>query len=185
LLDTPYDALDRKNEMLPIAVITKAVFSLYANNTATGIRNVDPAMIKAAHILGASEMRILFRVILPNAAPQIFSGLRLSSGMAWRTVLAAEMVTIPTGIGALIMKAESLIRVDIILSCLLVLSIFCLIFEKMLNIWEKNGWVNGAGMPEIKLVNVSNHICHEINLTVRDGEYFVIVGETGPVRLLF
>jgi ABC-type sugar transport system ATPase subunit len=34
-------------------------------------------------------------------------------------------------------------------------------------------------MPEIKLVNVSNHICREINLTIRDSEYFVIVGETG------
>ncbi len=34
-------------------------------------------------------------------------------------------------------------------------------------------------MPEIKLVNVSNHVCREINLTIRDGEYFVIVGETG------
>ncbi|NLA76109.1 MAG: ATP-binding cassette domain-containing protein, partial [Deltaproteobacteria bacterium] len=34
-------------------------------------------------------------------------------------------------------------------------------------------------MPEIKLVNVSNHVCNKINLTIRDGEYFVIVGETG------
>ncbi len=133
------------NEMLPIAVITISSFFPVCYNTAAGIRNVDPAIIKAAHILGASEMRILFRVILPNAAPQIFSGLRLSSGMAWRTVLAAEMVAIPTGIGALIMKAESLVRVDIILSCLLVLSLFCLIFEKILNILEKK-WLGKWGI---------------------------------------
>jgi ABC-type nitrate/sulfonate/bicarbonate transport system permease component len=132
------------NEMLPIAVITISSFFPVCYNTVTGIRNVDPAMIKAAHILGASEMRILFRVILPNAAPQIFAGLRLSSGMAWRTVLAAEMVAIPTGIGSLIMNAESLVRVDIILSCLFILSLFCLVFEKILNLLEKK-WLGKWG----------------------------------------
>ncbi len=126
------------NEMLPITVITISAFFPVCYNTASGVRNVDKMMVKAAQLLGASEKRILFEVILPNAAPQIFAGLRLSSGMAWRTVLAAEMVAIPTGIGALIMKAESLIRVDIILSCLFVLSIFCLIFEKLLDAVEKN-----------------------------------------------
>ncbi|XPS83394.1 nitrate/sulfonate/taurine/bicarbonate ABC transporter, permease protein [Desulfosarcina variabilis str. Montpellier] len=134
------------NEMLPVAIITVGAFFPTCYNTAAGIRNVDRGMIKAAHILGASEKRILFEVILPNAAPHLFSGLRLSSGMAWRTVLAAEMVAIPTGIGALIMKAESLVRVDIIMSCLVVLSFLCLIFEKILNLMERRWtgkWSNG------------------------------------------
>lgn len=135
------------NEMLPITVITISAFFPVCYNTASGVRNVDRMMVKAAHLLGASERRILFEVILPNAAPQIFAGLRLSSGMAWRTVLAAEMVAIPTGIGALIMKAESLVRVDIIMSCLFVLSILCLVFEKLLDAVEKNWlgkWSNCA-----------------------------------------
>ena len=50
--------------------------------------------------------------------------------MAWRTVIAAEMVAIPTGIGALLMKAESLMRIDIIIVCLTVLAVMCLAFEK-------------------------------------------------------
>jgi ABC-type nitrate/sulfonate/bicarbonate transport system permease component len=128
------------NEMLPIMVITISAFFPVCYNTASGIRNVDQMIVKAAHMLGASEKRILFEVILPNAAPQVFAGLRLSSGMAWRTVLAAEMVAIPTGIGALIMKGESLVRIDIILSCLFVLSILCLIFEKILDALEEK-WV--------------------------------------------
>ena len=128
------------NEMLPIMVITISAFFPVCYNTASGVRNVDRMTVKAAHMLGASEKRILFEVILPNAAPQVFAGLRLSSGMAWRTVLAAEMVAIPTGVGALIMKGESLVRVDIILSCLFVLSILCLIFEKILEALEEK-WV--------------------------------------------
>lgn len=133
------------NEMLPIAIISTGVFFPLCYNTATGIRSVDQGMIKAAHILGASEMRILFEVILPNAASQIFTGLKLSSGMSWRTVLAAEMVAIPTGIGALIMKAESLVRVDIIMSSLVVLSLMCLFFEKILGVVEKSWIGNWSG----------------------------------------
>ena len=94
-------------------------------------------MIRAAHILGASDIKILFTIIFPVAAPHIFAGLKLSSGMAWRVVIAAEMVAIPTGIGALLMKAESLIRVDMIMACLVILSIMCLLFEKSFSFMEK------------------------------------------------
>lgn len=135
------------NETLPVAIISIGVFFPLCYNTAAGIRSVDPKMIRAAHILGASEKRILFQVILPNAAPQIFTGLKLSSGMSWRMVLAAEMVAIPTGLGALIMKAESLIRVDIIIGSLIVLSLMCLSFEIILGLIEKKligDWTNNA-----------------------------------------
>jgi NitT/TauT family transport system permease protein len=69
-------------------------------------------------------------VVIPLAMPNIFTGLRLEAGMAWRVIIAAEMVAIPTGIGALMMKAESLIRMDIIIVCLIVLAVMCLSFEK-------------------------------------------------------
>lgn len=63
--------------------------------------------------------------------------------MAWRVIIAAEMVAIPTGIGALMMKAESLIRIDIIIVCLIVLGLKCLSFEKLFAFLEKkltNRW---------------------------------------------
>lgn len=73
---------------------------------------------------------ILTTVVMPLALPNIFTGLRLEAGMAWRVIIAAEMVAIPTGIGALMVKAESLIRIDIIIVCLIVLSLMCFSFEK-------------------------------------------------------
>lgn len=51
--------------------------------------------------------------------------------MAWRVIIAAEMVAIPTGIGALLMRAESLIRIDLIIVCLMVLSVMCFSFERL------------------------------------------------------
>jgi len=118
------------NEMLPIAIIFICSFFPICYNTATGVRSVDRNFIQAARTLGASEFRILATVVLPLAIPNIFTGLRLESGMAWRVIIAAEMVAIPTGIGALLMKAESLIRVDIIIVCLMVLSVMCFSFER-------------------------------------------------------
>jgi NitT/TauT family transport system permease protein len=118
------------NEMLPITIIFICSFFPVLYNTVTGIRNVDRDYIQVARTLGASDVKILATVVMPLALPNIFTGLRLEAGMAWRVIIAAEMVAIPTGIGALMMKAESLIRIDIIIVCLIVLSVMCLAFEK-------------------------------------------------------
>jgi NitT/TauT family transport system permease protein len=124
------------NEMLPIAIIFICSFFPVLYNTVTGIRNVDKDYIQVARTLGASDARILATVVMPLALPNIFTGLRLEAGMAWRVIIAAEMVAIPTGIGALLMKAESLIRIDIIIVCLIVLAVMCLTFEKFFQYME-------------------------------------------------
>jgi len=130
-------------EILPITIIFICSFFPILYNTATGIRTVDKSYIRVARTLGASDMKILITVVIPLALPNIFTGLKLESGMAWRVIIAAEMVAIPTGIGALMMKAESLIRIDIIIVCLIVLGIMCLSFEKFFAFLEKkltNRW---------------------------------------------
>jgi len=118
------------NEMLPIAIVFIASFFPVLYNTVTGIRNVDKEYIQVARTLGASDARILATVVMPLALPNIFTGLRLNAGMAWRVIIAAEMVAIPTGIGALMMRSQSLIRIDIIIVCLIVLAVMCLVFER-------------------------------------------------------
>lgn len=118
-------------EMLPILIVFICSFFPILYNTVTGIRGVSRDFIKAARTLGASDTRILMTVILPIALPNIFTGLRLEAGMAWRVIIAAEMVAIPTGIGALMMKAESLMRIDIIIVCLMILSVVCFSVEKL------------------------------------------------------
>ncbi|MCR4393911.1 MAG: ABC transporter permease [Dehalococcoidales bacterium] len=136
------------NEMLPVMLIFICSFFPILYNTITGIKNVDRDYIKAARSLGASDFQLLTTVVIPLALPNIFTGLRLEAGMAWRVVIAAEMVAIPTGIGALLMKAESLIRVDIIIVCLIVLAIMCLIFEKLFGFLEMkltSRWKRYAG----------------------------------------
>jgi len=124
------------NELLPIAIIFICSFFPVCYNTASGVRNVDQRFIDVGRTLGASELRVLMTVVIPLALPTIFTGLRLEAGMAWRVIIAAEMVAIPTGIGALLMKAESLMRIDIIIVCLIVLSVMCFLFEQFFRYLE-------------------------------------------------
>ena len=118
------------SEILPIMIIFICSFFPVLYNTTTGIRGVKKDLIKASQSLGASNWKTLTTVVVPLALPNIFTGLRLEAGMAWRVIIAAEMVAIPTGIGALLMRAESLMRIDIIIVCLIVLAVMCFSFEK-------------------------------------------------------
>lgn len=125
------------SEALPIVLIFVSSFFPVLYNTITGIKTVPKDYIRVAETLGASRYRVLTTVILPLALPNIFTGLRLTTGMAWRVIIAAEMVAIPTGIGALLMKAQNLIRIDIIIVCLVILSIMCLTFERFFLFMER------------------------------------------------
>lgn len=124
-------------EILPITIIFICSFFPVLYNTITGIKTVNRDFITVAETLGASKFKILTTVILPLALPNIFTGLRLEAGMAWRVIIAAEMIAIPTGIGALLMKAESLLRIDIIIVCLMVLSVMCFSFERLFLFMER------------------------------------------------
>lgn len=118
------------NEVLPITIIFIASFFPVLYNTITGIKSVNKAYIQVARTLGASDMKILTTVVIPLALPNIFTGLRLNAGMAWRVLIAAEMIAIPTGIGALMLTAQSLIRIDIIIVSLIVLAAMTFSFER-------------------------------------------------------
>ncbi len=124
-------------EVLPIAIVFICSFFPILYNTVTGVKNVDKNYVYVARTLGASDIEIITTVVIPLALPNIFTGLRLEAGMAWRVIIAAEMVAIPTGIGALMMRAESLLRMDIIIVCLIILGAMCLFFEKFFAFLEK------------------------------------------------
>ena len=130
-------------EVLPIAIVFICSFFPILYNTVTGIKNVDKSYIQVARTFGASDIEIITTVVIPLALPNIFTGLRLEAVMAWRVIIAAEMVAIPTGIGALMMRAESLLRMDIIIVCLIILGGMCLFFEKFFAFLERkatNRW---------------------------------------------
>jgi len=78
--------------------------SFYATtlNTMLGVQSIDPTYIRAAQCLGAGDRQIFFHVILPGSLKYIFSGLQLSIGVAWFSLVAAEMISGEYGLGYLI-----------------------------------------------------------------------------------
>lgn len=69
-------------------------------NTIHGVKSTDIRLIDAAKTLGASEYKIVTKVIIPSAFPSIIAGLRIGLGVGWMAIVAAEMVIrSPVGLG--------------------------------------------------------------------------------------
>jgi NitT/TauT family transport system permease protein len=81
-----------------------------------GARQTNPILVRAARMLGAPDLMILWRVVVPSALPTIFVGLRLGVGVAWTAVVIAEMVSVKTGLGYVLWDAYYLGRMDIVIA---------------------------------------------------------------------
>jgi nitrate/nitrite transport system permease protein len=68
-------------------------------NTALGVKNVNEDYLNVAKVLRFTPLERIFQIILPVAVPYIFTGMRLSLGIAWLVIVAAEMLTGGIGIG--------------------------------------------------------------------------------------
>ena len=88
-----------------VFVIWLAAFVPSWVNTLTGVRQVDPVLLAAARVHGASSRQVLTEVIVPGALPYIFTGLRLSLQASWTTLVAAELVGAFVGLGQVLIVA--------------------------------------------------------------------------------
>ena len=79
-------------------------------NTLHGMANVDPVLVRAARSLGAKEAAVFREVYLPASLPQIFTGLTIGMGVAWVSLIAAEMISGQFGIGYFTWEAYSLVQ---------------------------------------------------------------------------
>ncbi len=84
-----------------ISAITVALCSLWATliNTALGVASVNSDYINVAKVLQLSPMKKTFKVVLPATLPLIFTGLRISLGVGWMVLIAAEMLAQNPGLG--------------------------------------------------------------------------------------
>jgi len=95
-------------------VALAAFFPIYLN-TAAGARQVNPLLYQAGAMMGVGRLRGVFDILLPAAMPQIISGLRLGLGISWAYLVLGELTGVPNGLGAVIMDARMLGRIDIII----------------------------------------------------------------------
>lgn len=93
----------------PIIFLTfLASFYATALNTMLGVRSIDPSLLRAAKCLGARPSTMFWRIVLPGTLPAIFGGLQVSLGVAWFSLVAAEMVSGEYGLGFIINTGYSM-----------------------------------------------------------------------------
>jgi nitrate/nitrite transport system permease protein len=86
-------------------------------NTAVGVRNIPEDYRNVARVLQLSQREFFFKIMIPAAAPYIFTGLRIGVGLSWLAIVAAEMLIGGVGIGFFIWDAWNSSRIsDIILA---------------------------------------------------------------------
>jgi ABC-type nitrate/sulfonate/bicarbonate transport system permease component len=87
-----------------------ASFFATALNTMLGVQSIDESYIRAAYCLGAKRSQVFRHVVVPGALPFIFTGLQISIGVAWFSLVAAEMVSGQYGLGYVINTSYMMVR---------------------------------------------------------------------------
>lgn len=96
-------------------IIFLAIFFPILLNAISGVKSIEPNLIRAARCLGANEWDILYRVVLKAALPQIVTGIRIGLGVGWMALVAAELVGATSGLGFLINDARTVLRTDYVI----------------------------------------------------------------------
>jgi len=88
-----------------------------------GVSGVNISKVHAAYSLGASKKQVLWRVIVPNSLPEIFTGARVAMGVCWGTVVAAELVAADRGAGMMIVNASKFQLTDIVIMGIILIGV--------------------------------------------------------------
>ena len=103
----------------PAAVFTIALCAMWPTviNTAAGVRSISQDYLNVGRVLKLSRTKMLTKIIIPATIPYVFTGYRLSLGLAWLVIVASEMLTGTPGVGGFLWQEyNSLVYSHIILS---------------------------------------------------------------------
>lgn len=95
------DASDAFPKALVVSAVTVTLCSLWPTliNTALGVASIDKDLVNVGKVLQLSTFTTIFKLVLPSSLPLIFTGLRLSLGVGWMVLIAAEMLAQNPGLG--------------------------------------------------------------------------------------
>ncbi|MBF7144168.1 MULTISPECIES: taurine ABC transporter permease TauC [Pseudomonas] len=116
-------------EFSKVLLIYLAIFAPIAIATATGVRTVDPARLRAAQSLGATRSQLIRHVILPSALPDILTGVRIGLGVGWSTLVAAELIAATRGLGFMVQSAAQFLVTDVVVLGILIIAVVAFALE--------------------------------------------------------
>lgn len=90
-------------------------------NASTGIKNVQPVLIKAAKTMGVNKIQLFWKVILPAAVPHLITGMRLSWAFSWRALMAGELIGSGDGLGQILMWGRDMGNMSLVITVILLI----------------------------------------------------------------
>ena len=120
-----------------LTLIAIGAFFPIFTTVVSGIQNVDRSLIEVGRAYGLKGIRIIRKIYLPAAAPQIFSGLRLGLAQSWLFVVAAELIASARGLGFLLVDSQSSARTDIVIFAIITLAILGKLSDLLLALIER------------------------------------------------
>ena len=138
-------------------------------NTAVGIRNIPQDYRNVAAVVQLNPLEFFAKIMIPAAAPYIFTGLRIGIGLSWLAIVAAEMLIGGVGIGFFIWDAWNSSHISEIILALFYVGIIGFVLDRLIATVGKVV-TRGATTTEV---------LKDINLTIEKGEYVSIIGHSG------
>jgi sulfonate transport system permease protein len=111
------------NDTLSYILIAQAVFVSVAINTQRGLRQTPERLLEAARVFRLSRVQLLRKVILPSAAPQIFTGLRFGLANGWVSLVVVELLISSEGLGYLMSWGRQAFQLDLVIVAILVVGV--------------------------------------------------------------
>jgi len=124
-------------ETAKVVLIYLACFAPLAMAARAGVKSVMIEQINAAYSLGASKWQVIRHVIIPAALPEIFTGMRISIGFGWTTLVAAEMVAAQAGLGQMVLNASNFLRTDVVIMGIVVIGVVAYTFDLLMRYIER------------------------------------------------
>ena len=125
---------DSENTALFVIAITSIWPTLI--NTKFGVSSVDTSYLDVARSLGASRWRTIWKVILPAAAPNIVSGLRISIGISWLVIVAAEMLVGGTCLGYFVWNEWNNLSITSIITAIIVIGLVGIVLDRLFGLLQ-------------------------------------------------
>jgi len=124
-------------ELSKTLLIALAAFAPIAIATAAGVRSVPLSRINAARSLGATRLQLVAHVVLPNALPDILTGIRIGLGTGWSTLVAAELIAATRGLGFMIQSASQFLVTDVVVLGILVIAVIAFGLELLVRFAQR------------------------------------------------
>ena len=120
------------------ALFTISVCAMWPTvlNTAVGVRSIPADYLNVAKVLKLSRSKTLFKVLIPATLPYMFTGFRLSLGIAWLVIVAAEMLTGRPGVGGFLWQEYNALNYSRIILCILTIGFVGFVLDRLMSLVE-------------------------------------------------